>query len=148
MLGFKAAKADVGQWVRGPNAEQKHSLPLVTCSQWAWSPLQGTHSAWAIQRAPGPQISHTAYRESPVSLSLFSLSVHHSVCHSTVPKISSTARNQECTKQFKPFMTECESVWWRWNDSSVNQGENKYLFKTFPLTIKSKCHNRGNIQVR
>lgn len=38
MLGFKAATADVGQWVRGPNEEQKHSLPLVTWSQWAWSP--------------------------------------------------------------------------------------------------------------
>lgn len=84
MLGFKAAKADVGQWVRGPNVEQKHSLPLVTCSQWAWSPLQGTHSAWAIQRDPGPQISHPACRGSsvwlsPISLSL-SLPLFFSVC--------------------------------------------------------------------
>lgn len=59
MLGFKAATADIGHWVRGPNAEQKHSRPLVTCSQWAWSPRRGTHSAWAVHRAPrGPALTH------------------------------------------------------------------------------------------
>lgn len=45
-----------------PSPRNLFSMSLVTS--------RGTHSAWAIQRAPGPQISHTVCRGSSVSLPL------------------------------------------------------------------------------
>lgn len=112
MLGFKAATADIGHWVRGPNAEQKHSRPLVTCSQWAWSPRRGTHSAWAVHRAPrGPALTHCLLGElcMPPSAS----DSHHSffIFWASLWLTRWRARNNEKSKQFKEaVLTERDSA--------------------------------------
>lgn len=94
MLGFKAATADIGHWVRGPNAEQKHSRPLVTCPQWAWSPRRGTHSAWAVHRAPrGPALTHCLLGElcMPPSAS----DSHHSLFYLLSISVFDTPKSQK-----------------------------------------------------
>lgn len=73
----------------------------------------------------------TAITLSPLS---FSLSFSE---HLSAPP-HHTAKNILWTKQFKPFVTESDSIWWRWNDcSALTHSDKKYLFIKFPLMVKS-----------
>lgn len=109
-----------------PSPRNLFSMSLVTS--------RGTHSVWAIQRAPGPQISHTACWGSSVSLSLpvtaITLSPLSLFFLSVVgePKISSTERNCDYTKRYRAIY---DRLWF-----CVMRM--KWLFLiTFPLMVKS-----------
>lgn len=53
MLGFKAAKADAGQWVRGPNALQK-AFPSPP-NLFSMSPVTSLGRSFSMSRPQGPR---------------------------------------------------------------------------------------------
>ncbi len=135
-----------------PSPRNLFSMSLVTSPGHPFSAShpKGPGAPDLTHCLPGEFCEPRSPSDSHHSLSL-SLFLCASLClpHWRAKNILSREKWRAHATQFKPFMTECDSVWWEWNDlSPLTQCEKTCLFIKFLLMMKSRFHHQSNMQVK